>query len=201
MTSNQRNWTVFLAATGVVLTVSFAVLAVAGNGDDNIRALLRLSARAAFVLLLIVFVARPLRQLVRTPGTLALLKNRRLLGISFAGVHTAHLVLIFYRLLEVPTFEFDWLARVPGMATYMMMYAMLITSFDRPARAIGPKRWKILHKIGLYWFFIAFAQRELPRSLDNVNLVTSLLTVLIVAALVIRISAYLANRTPKAQPQ
>jgi DMSO/TMAO reductase YedYZ heme-binding membrane subunit len=201
MTSNQRNWTVFLATTGVALAVSFAILAVAGNSDDNIRALLRLTARAAFVLLLIVFIARPLRQLVKTPGTLALLKNRRLLGISFAGVHTAHLVLIFYRVWQVPAFEFDWLARLPGIATYAMLYVMFITSFDCPARAIGPKRWKILHKIGLYWLFVAFAQREIPRSLDNVDPVILLLTAFIAAALIIRVSAFLVKRGAKPQPR
>jgi DMSO/TMAO reductase YedYZ heme-binding membrane subunit len=201
MTSNQRNWAVFLATAGAGLAASFAVLFVAGSNEDNIRALLRLTARAAFLLLLVVFVARPLRQLVRTPGTLALLKNRRLLGIGFAGIHTAHLTLIFYLIHQVPSFEFDWLSRLPGIATYSMMYVMLITSFDRPARAIGAKRWKILHKIGLYWLFAAFAQRELPRSFDNVDLAIWLLTACIAAALLIRLSAFVANRAPKPQPQ
>jgi len=201
MTSNQRNWTVFLATAGVALAAAFAVLEVAGNSEENIRALLRLTARFAFLLLLLVFIARPLRQLRKAPGTLALLKNRRLLGIGFAGMHTAHLALIFYLLNQVPTFEFNWLARLPGIATYTMMYLMLITSFDRPARAIGAKRWKILHKIGLYWLFAAFAQRELPRSLDNVDLAIWLLTACIAVALVIRLSAFVANRVPKPQPQ
>jgi len=201
MTSNQRNWTVFLATMGIALAVSFAVLAVAGDSEEDIRSLLRITARFAFVLLLVVFVARPLRQLVKTPGTLALLKNRRLLGIGFAAMHTAHLALIMYLAYRVPAFELNWMTRLPGMATYMMIYLMLITSFDRPARAIGRKRWKVLHKIGLYWLFIAFAQREIPRSFDNVDPAIWLLTALIAVALVIRIAAFLTKRGTKPQPQ
>ena len=201
MTSNQRNWTVFLTTMGVALAVSFAVLAVAGKNEENIRSLLRMTARLAFLLLLVVLVARPLRQLVKTPGTLTLLKNRRSLGVSFAGMHTAHLALIMTLAYRVPAFELNWITRLPGMATYMMIYLMLITSFDRPARAIGKKRWKVLHKVGLYWLFIAFAQRELPRSLDNVDPVIWLLTALITAALVIRITAFFVTRRSTPQPQ
>jgi len=201
MTSNQRNWVVFAAAAGLTGIGSYFYLSVAGDNDDNIRLLLRISARTAFLLLLAVFIARPLRQLIRTTGTLALLKNRRLLGISFAGVHTAHLALIIYRINQVPAFEFDWLARLPGIATYLMMYVMFVTSFDRPARAIGSKRWKVVHKIGLYWLFIAFAQRELPRSFDDVDLVFWWLTALIAAAVIIRLTAFLAKNRIKEQPQ
>jgi hypothetical protein len=161
----------------------------------------RFTARGAFSLLLLVFVARPLRQLIKTQATLALLRNRRSLGVGFAGIHTAHLVLIFYLIYQVPTFEFDWLTRLPGIATYTMMYVMLITSFDRPSRAIGARRWKVLHKLGLYWLFAAFAQRELPRSLDNVDLAIWLLTTSIVVAVVIRLTAYFAGRGTKSQPQ
>jgi DMSO/TMAO reductase YedYZ heme-binding membrane subunit len=201
MTNNQRNWTVFIAAAGLTAVASILLLNAAGYGDDNIRFLLRISARIAFLLLLFVFMARPLRQLIKTPGTLSLLKNRRLLGVGFAGVHTAHLALIFYRVHQVPAFEFDWLARLPGIATYLVMYLMLITSFDRPARAIGAKRWKTLHKIGLYWLFIAFAQREIPRSFDNLETANGWLLIFITVALAIRLTAFLGSRRAKGQPQ
>lgn len=201
MTSNQRNWTVFLGTMGVALAASFAVLALAGNSEENIRSLLRLTARFAFLLLLVVFVARPLRQLIKTSSTLTLLKNRRSLGIGFAGMHTAHLALIMYLAYRVPSFELDWTTRLPGMTTYMMIYLMLITSFDGPARALGRKPWKVLHKLGLFYLFVAFSQSQLPRSIDQLELINGVLLALAAVALAIRISAFIARRRTKPQPQ
>ena len=143
LTSNQKNWAVFFAATGMVGAAAAAVLGAAGNTDDNIALTLRASARAAFLVLLLVFVARPLHQLLVSPGTSALLRNRRLLGVAFAGIHTAHLGLILYRDYAVPEFEFSVRDNLPGGLTYLLIYLMLITSFDRPARAIGRTNWKI----------------------------------------------------------
>lgn len=194
MTSNQRNWTVFVAAAGLTSIASVAYLALSGITDDNIRLLLRLSARIAFLVLLVIFAARPLRQLIATPATATLLKNRRLLGVAFAGIHTAHLALILYRADQVPDFEFDVLQSLPGSITYVFIYMMLITSFDEPARALGRNAWKILHKVGLYWIFAIFLQTQLPRSLDNLADANWWLIALIVLALAIRLTAFFAKR-------
>lgn len=194
MTSNQRNWTVFLASSGITAIASAAYLNLTGISDDSIRLLLRLSARIAFLVLLAIFVARPLRQLIVTPATATLLKNRRLLGVAFAGIHTAHLALIFYRADQVPEFEFIVLESLPGAATYLIIFLMLVTSFDWPARAIGRKAWKILHKFGLYWIFTIFLLTQLPRSLDHLAETNWWLITLVALALVIRLTAFLAKR-------
>ena len=90
LTSNQRNWVVFGGASGVTWGAAMLYLGDVGSNDEAIRLTLRLSAQAAFVVFLFAFVARPLRQIVNTPLTRALLSNRRLIGIAFAGIHTAH---------------------------------------------------------------------------------------------------------------
>lgn len=194
LTSNQRNFTVFFAAAGLVVLASALFLGVAGNSDNNIELLLRASARAALLVLLFVFVARPSRQLLVTPATAALLKNRRLLGIAFAGIHTSHLGLIFYRDNEIADFELNVLASLPGAISYMFIYLMLITSFDRPARAIGRKAWKVLHKTGLYWVFGVFTMTQLPRSLDEITAPKGIFLALIGIAVIIRLTAFFAKR-------
>jgi len=193
VTSNERNLAVFAAAIGLTLLASAAYLGVAGISDDNIRILLRASARLALVVLLLAFVARPLRQLLPSPASARLLANRRLIGIAFAGIHTAHAMLILYRAQQIPGFEFAPSASIPGLLTYGIIYLMLITSFDRPARAIGRKAWKVLHKAGLFWLVFAFAQTQLPDSLDNLSGVNWWLVALIVLALVIRMTAFFAK--------
>jgi sulfoxide reductase heme-binding subunit YedZ len=194
MTSNQRNWEVFFAAAGVTTIFSAAYLFFAGVNDESIRFLLRLSARIAFLVLLVIFVARPLQQLLATPATARLLKNRRLLGVAFAGIHTAHLALILYRADQVPDGNFSALDNLPGIVTYLVIYLMLISSFDAPARAIGRKAWKILHKVGLYFVFGVFLQMQLPRSLDNLAEANWWFIAVIAVAIVIRLAAFFAKR-------
>jgi len=194
LSSNQRNTAVFFAAAGFISITSAVYLGVVGINDDSLGVLLRASARVAFVLLLVVFVARPLRQLVATPATTKLLQNRRLLGIAFAGVHVAHLGLLIFKVNQVPGFSLDPAANYLGVATYMVIFALFITSYDGPARALGAKRWKILHKFGLYWLVASFAQTQLPDSLDKLEGTNWWLIALIAIALVIRSTAFLAKR-------
>jgi DMSO/TMAO reductase YedYZ heme-binding membrane subunit len=198
MTSNQRNWSVFFGAMAATSVACAAYLAAMGVSDDSLGVVLRLSARMAFIVLLIIFVARPLQQLYATAFTARLLRNRRLLGIAFAGIHTAHLGFIIYRARVVDTYEFTIAANLPGAFTYLVILLMFATSFNAAAKLLGPKNWRILHKLGLYWLFIAFAQTQLPESLDNLEGVNWLLLLLIAAALVIRLTAYLAKRQPRA---
>ena len=54
LTSNQRNLTVFVATSGLVAGAAALYLAAAGNTDDNIRLVLRGSARLAFLVLLVI---------------------------------------------------------------------------------------------------------------------------------------------------
>ena len=194
LTSNQRNSSVFLAAAGFVGVVSVLYLNAVGVSDDSLGLLLRASARLALVVLLIVFVARPLRQMFATPATTSLLQNRRLLGITFAGIHTAHLGLLIFKANRLPGFSLDIAANYLGVFTYAVILALLITSYDGPARALGARRWKILHKVGLYWIFVAFAQTQLPQSLDQLDGTNWWLLALITIALVIRLTAFFAKR-------
>ena len=193
MTSNQRNWSVFFAAIVATGLASVAFLAAAGNTEENLHIALRLSARIAFVVLLIVFVARPLQQMFKTPFTAKLLRNRRLLGIAFAGIHTAHLGLIIYRGRINPDFNLLVSDNLPGMLTYAVIFIMFATSFNATTRMLGPRNWRILHKIGLYWLFVAFAQTQLPESLDKLEGTNWFMLGMIFVALVIRLTAFIAK--------
>jgi len=194
MTDDRRTLIQFLASTALVAAACVAYLATAGLADDNIRLLLRLTARVAFMVLLLVFIARPLRDLIKTPLTLALLKNRKQLGVTFAGIHTVHMTLIFYRAQQVPDFEFSLASNLPGMVTYVVIYLMLITSFSGPAKTIGPKAWRILHKTGLFLITAVFAQTQLPRSVDDFAEANWGIVGLLIFALLVRATAFFGKR-------
>lgn len=202
MSNNQRTATAFIGATALTGITAAAYLAIAGVGDESMRLALRVSGRAAFLVLLVVFAARPLQQLLKAPWTAKLLRNRRLLGVAFAGIHTAHLGLIVIRTNQLPDFGVSFEKNLPGMFVYAFIFAMLITSFDGPAaRALGKKSWKALHKLGLFFLFFAFTQSQMPQSLDRLELVNGLLILLAAGALVIRITAFLVKYRAKGQPQ
>lgn len=194
MSNNRRTAAAFIGATTLTCIVAVAYLVFAGMSDENIRLTLRVSGRVAFIVLLIVFAARPLQQVLKAPWTAKLLRNRKLLGVAFAGIHTAHLGLILIRMNRSSDFGISFENNLPGMFVYAFIFAMLITSFDGPARALGRRPWKALHKVGLFFLVFAFTQSQMPQSLDQLELVNGLLIALAAVALVIRIAAFFASR-------
>ena len=82
------------------------------------------------------------------------------------------------------------------MLVYVFIYLMLVTSFNKPAALLGPKRWKILHKTGLYVIGIALAQAQFTRIASGVaEPVHYVLAVLVLLAIGIRITAWYKQRS------
>jgi len=188
--NNKKNWQVFLAS--LLLTGALPVVLLSGTSlsDEDIRTPIRLTAQIAFGLYLVILVARPLQQLLRQDWTAALLRNRRLIGVAFVATMTTHLVLIVYRYESQAELEFS--LDLFGAGAYAIFYAMLITSFDGPKKAIGPKAWKLLHRVGLVWAAVIFG---LPRSLDDLADPDYLkFGIPFAIAILIRITAWLRSR-------
>jgi DMSO/TMAO reductase YedYZ heme-binding membrane subunit len=198
----KKNLAVFFVTLFFTTLLSVGLLAITGVSDDNLRLVLSLTARIAFMIFLLVFVARPLRQLVRTDLTKRLLKERRAFGIAFAAVFTVHLGLIAYRFATVPGLEYPLASAIVGGTAYALTYAMLVTSFDGPARAIGPKAWRALHKTGLYYIGAVFLVTLLPEPGQPLVSVERLwFVVLTSAAIIIRLTAYFAMKTGALRPR
>jgi sulfoxide reductase heme-binding subunit YedZ len=204
MTSSQRNWAALTAAILVTGLASTMFLAINGTSDENLRFVLRITARLAFLIFLLAFIARPLWQVFPTSASRTLLQYRRQIGVAFAGVHTVHLLVILTRVQLVPEFQLTAKNHF-GAITYLLILLMLITSFDSPARAIGRKSWKILHKTGLFVIAISFVQTLLPNSEQELYMPEYILfSALIVGAILLRISAFFSNRMtgrPTERPQ
>lgn len=190
--SAAKNWIVFIFAALLTDAIAAAWLVTVPLIDDNIILAVRYSAKPAFALLIIIIAARPLRQILQRPWTAKILQNRRLLGVAFAGVMTGHLALIAFRFAYTPELTYPVPSLIVGAGAYGMIYLLFITSFNGPTRALGPKRWKMLHRAGLVWAGLVFG---VPRPISEAaTLEYLLLGVPLLAALLIR---YLAWRQSK----
>jgi hypothetical protein len=100
-------------------------------------------------------VASPLRRLRPSAATGWLLRNRRFLGVSVGVAHAAHAVAIavFVRLTghETPAGTL-----AAALLAYAFLAAMVATSFDRTAAALGRRAWRRLHATGLYYLWFVF---------------------------------------------
>jgi DMSO/TMAO reductase YedYZ heme-binding membrane subunit len=195
LSSNKKNLFVLFGVALSAAIASAMYLRAAGTTDENLNLLLRLTARISFMTYLLIFVARPLRQIFPRNGTRWLSGERRSFGIAFAAMHSVHLGLIAYRFSTIPGLEYPVSSALLGGTAYALMYLMLITSFDRPARALGPKNWRRLHKIGLYYIGLIFLSTLLPDPGDAIFTIERAWFVILTAgAAFIRLTAYLAQK-------
>ncbi len=188
MTHYQKNVAVFSLALLAFSLPTWLYLQQNAWDEESLGATLRLGARLSLLIYLLIFVARPMRTLAANMFSQLMLKNRRSLGIAFAAIMTAHLYLLI-TLNGLP-------AAYLGMLVYVFIYLMLVTSFNKPAALLGPKRWKILHKTGLYVIGIALAQVQFTRIAGGVaEPVHYVLAGLVLLAIGIRITAWYKQRS------
>ena len=156
--NTQPRWGLTVSLSIFVLAASIVQYAIIG-GVEGVHAATRLTARTSLILFLSAFTASALAQLFPHPVTKWLKQNRRYLGVTFAFSHFVHLVFIFiYAKVDPATF---WVERTPRSligpsVTYVLIFAMAATSFDRIASAIGAKAWSWLHWLGGYAILITF---------------------------------------------
>ncbi len=183
-----RRWPL---AVGIVLA-SAAVwlgLEVGTNRSEGWQLAARWTARVGFPVFLITYSASSLAKLWPSPLTRSLWQNRRWWGLGFAASHTIHLIaLVIYLNIGPETRSLTSLG--PGSLTYLLIFAMALTSNDAAMRSLG-KNWKRLHTLGIHaiWltFMVAYSGRifELGKQTEGV-----IATALSLAALGLRIAVW-----------
>ena len=162
-----QGWKLVGIASVLLVALQLVLFQAGGTDEAGVRFVVRASARASFLIFVLVYLARPLRQLWPNAATRWMLRNRRYLGVSFGVAHFLHLFdIACLKLLLGDAFQRDWVAIVVGGASYVLLAAMMLTSFDRTARWLGPRRWKWLHRAGLYWLWFIFMQSYTGRAVQ-----------------------------------
>ena len=148
-----RGWALFALLSLTVLLFATSTMLWHTELVEALRSAIRVTARTSFVLFLLTFLASSLVILRPNPGTKALLRERRFLGLSFAFSHLVHGILILlYAQLFPETF---WNGRtattnIPGSVGYLFILLLTITSFPLMVRLLGFNIWKLLHSTGTW---------------------------------------------------
>ena len=157
----------FPAVLGLVAGYAMIRLGFAyGTGaEEQWQLATRWTSRVAFPFLMVAYSASSLVRLWPNPVTKALLRDRRWWGLGFAGAHSAHLcgIINYFDVLGEPIPAF---ALVGGGAAYLLMYAMVLTSFPAAQRAMG-RNWRRLHSVGIHYLWLVFTFAYVGKALSG----------------------------------
>ena len=151
----------------VAAALAAMVAALAALADEPARAVVNGTARTSLALFALVYAARPATQLWPSPLTRGLLARRKWLGLGFATSHAFHFAAILA--LASPDLRGFFSARPPspfGVASFVALAAMTVTSFDAIKRRTGRRAWKALHLFGMHVAWLVFTvtyARLIPR--------------------------------------
>ena len=169
------------------------LLAAYGTGEEGLGRTTRVTARIALVIFALAYAASPLRSIWRSPLSTWLLRNRRSVGLSFAVAFGFHALAILGLVVVLKgAFEYDPVSLGVGGTAYLFAALMAATSSDRAVAALGPERWRRLHRTGLHLLWFVFAVTAVPAALESP--LHAFLAALIVAAAGLRARAALARR-------
>ncbi len=148
-----NSWSLFAI---IVIPMCIAVAMTMTNVDLasplGVSAMIQFSVRVAVPWLFIAFAASSL--VVIFPGSLSwwLLRNRRIIGLCFAAGMAWQLLFILWMVIgfwdyyiEEAYNYFDLAEQLPG---YLLLFAMVVTSFRFGRSQLSARQWKILHKGG-----------------------------------------------------
>ena len=200
MTTPRRDWFEgyrLLSLLTLLLSALCLWLASMRHFDiDGVRMVVRFTARSSLLLFCLAFAATALARLWPNSWTRWLLRNRRQLGLAFAVSHGLHaLALVVFARLDPVAFAAatSFASYLFGGIGYAVIVAMTVTSFDRTAAALGPRGFRLLHRIGGYYLLAQFSVSFGMRIPGMPNY--ALFLIPLAATLMLRIIAFVAART------
>ena len=153
-----NSWSLFaLIVIPMCIAAGIAMTRVDLSNPLGVSAMIQFSVRLAVPWLFIAFAASSL--VVVFPGSFSrwLLRNQRIIGLCFAAGMAWQLFFIMWMVIgfwdyyidEVYSY-YDLAEQLPG---YLVLMAMVATSFPFGRSKLSARQWKILHKGGIYFLW------------------------------------------------
>ncbi len=153
-----NGWSLFaLVTVPISLVVLLEMTRVDLSRGEDISSLIQLSVRCSVPWLYLAFAASSLQSLF--PGAFGrwLMRNRRIVGLCFAGGMAWQLVFILWMVIGFSSYYTqevyllsDILIQIPG---YVFLIAMTVTTFMPVRRKLSAKAWRALHSTGIYFLW------------------------------------------------
>jgi sulfoxide reductase heme-binding subunit YedZ len=163
MTSHRQNWfegwRLFVALSLTLALLCVWIASMRQFEVDGVRMVIRFTARTSLLFFCLAFSAAALARLWPNAWTRWQRRNRRYLGVTFAASHGLHAIAIgCFAVMDPLAYAAATSAAsyIFGGLGYAFIVAMAATSFDRSARAIGPRAWRALHLFGGYYLLFQF---------------------------------------------
>ena len=161
-----EGWRLFAVLMLTLAALSLWIAGMHAFDAEGVRMVIRFTARTSLLFFCLAFSAAALARLWPNAWTRWQRRNRRPLGVTFAGSHAIHAVAIAaFAAIDPAGFmaATSAITYIFGGIGYCLIAAMTATSFDRTAALIGPRAWRRLHLFGgtYLWaqFVISFGRR------------------------------------------
>lgn len=163
--SSLHGWRLFLLLAVTLVALALAAFATVPDAAEATRAAIRVTARTSFLLFLAAFTASSFAILLPMPATQWLLRERRVIGLSFAFSHLLHAIAITTFGVLNPAFwpERTALGNLPGSIGYVAILVLAVTSHRGIARRMGPTAWRRVHLAGMWIIAAVFAYSYFKR--------------------------------------
>ncbi len=144
-------------AVGLGVAIAFATIAVTQLLLDEtaLQMATRWTGRISAMLFIPVLLARPLVDLFGAKRFGSLLRQRAGFGLTLAGNHHVHMILLTVYLIGEGAAASDFYLN-PGLYIYFVLVGMNVTSFPKLAKTLPRIFVKWLHIVGIYALAAAF---------------------------------------------
>ena len=153
-----NGWNLFWLISLPISTVMVLAMISADLGSARgVSSMIELAVRCAVPLLFVTFAASSVN--VLWPGSFGrwILRNRKFIGLSFAAAMAWQLLFILWMVTRHTEYYVEQVYAlsdvIEGVGGYLLLIAMVLTSFRFGRSRLSAKQWKLLHTIGIYWLW------------------------------------------------
>jgi hypothetical protein len=154
-----NGWNLFWLITAPISTVMvYSMMVIELTSARAVSSMIELSVRCAVPLLFVAFAASSVNVLF--PGLFGrwILRNRKFIGLSFAAAMAWQLFFILWMFTQYTEHYVENVYNlsdlIEGVGGYLLLTAMVLTSFRFGRSRLTARQWKILHTVAIYWLWL-----------------------------------------------
>jgi len=193
-----EGWRLFAVLALALTALCIWIASMRGFEVDGVRMVIRFTARTSLLFFCLAFSATALARLWPNTWTRWQRRNRRYLGVTFAASHGLHAIAIAsFAIMDPAGYAAATSAAsyIFGGIGYAFITAMIATSFDRTAAALGERAWRALHLVGGYYLLFQF-MASFGKRVPDMPLY-ALFLIPLIAVFVLRMVSMAAKAAPR----